>query len=72
MNSIREAEEEATKAMLALESRNSRRRTQMARRQQQREESAEMELKEEELSEEELQEMTEFHSKNQTSRFAPS
>ena len=58
--------------MLALESGNSRRRTRMARRQQQREESAEMELREEELTEEQLQQMTEFQSKNQTSRFAPS
>ena len=31
-----------------------------------------MELREEELIEEQLQQMTEFHSKNQTSRFAPS
>ena len=31
-----------------------------------------MELREEELTEEQLQQMTEFHSKNQTSRFAPS
>jgi len=44
----------------------------MAHRQQQREESAEMELREEELTEEQLQQMIEFHSKNQTGRFAPS
>ena len=31
-----------------------------------------MELREEELTEEQLQQMIEFHSKNQTSRFAPS
>jgi hypothetical protein len=31
-----------------------------------------MELREEELTKEQLQLMTEFHSKNQTSRFAPS
>ena len=31
-----------------------------------------MELRKEELTEEQLQQMTEFHSKNQTSRFAPS
>jgi len=31
-----------------------------------------MELREEELTEEQLQLMTEFHSKNKTSRFAPS
>ena len=31
-----------------------------------------MEQREEELTEEQLQLMTEFHSKNQTSRFAPS
>ena len=31
-----------------------------------------MELREEELTEEQLQQMTEFHSKNHTSRFAPS
>jgi len=31
-----------------------------------------MELREEELIEEKLQQMTEFHSKNRTSRFAPS
>ena len=31
-----------------------------------------MELREEELTEEQLQQMTEFHSKNQTSHFAPS
>ena len=40
--------------MLALESEDSRRRTQIAHRQQQREESAEMELREEELTEEQL------------------
>jgi uncharacterized protein YqiB (DUF1249 family) len=31
-----------------------------------------MELREEKLTKEQLQQMTEFHSKNQTSRFAPS
>ena len=31
-----------------------------------------MELREEELTEEQLQQMIEFHSKNQTSHFAPS
>ena len=31
-----------------------------------------MELREEELTKEQLQQMTEFYSKNQTSRFAPS
>jgi hypothetical protein len=31
-----------------------------------------MELREEELTKEQLQQMTKFHSKNQTSRFAPS
>ena len=72
MDSIREAVEEATKAMLALESGNSRRRTRTTHRQQEREESAKMELREEELIEEQLQQMTKFHSKNQTSRFAPS
>ena len=62
--SIQEGEEEATKAMLALESKNSRRQTRMACRQQQREESAEMELREEELTKGQLQQMIEFHSKN--------
>ena len=64
MDNIQEVEEEATKAMLALESRNSRRQTRTAHRKQQREESVEMELREEELTEEQLQLMTEFHSKN--------
>ena len=64
MDSIREVEEEATKAMLALESRNSHRQTRTSHQQQQREESAEMELREEELTEEQLQQMIEFHSKN--------
>ena len=68
---IREAEKEATKAMLVLESENSHRQTRMAHRQQQREECAEMELREE-LTEEQLQQMTEFQSKNQTNRFTPS
>jgi hypothetical protein len=44
----------------------------MTYRQQQHEESAEMELKEQDLTEEQLHQMTEFHSKNQTSQFAPS
>ena len=57
--------------MLALESQNSHRQTRTAHRQQQREESAKMELGEEVLTEEQLHQMTEFHSKNQTSRFTP-
>ena len=58
--------------MLALESERPHRWTRASRIQQLCEESTHMELSEDEFTEEQLQDMTDYHSKNQTNAFAPS
>ena len=71
-DSLRKAERQATKAMLALDSECPRRRYRSSRIEQLREECADMELNEDEFTEEQLQAMTDYHATYQTSVFAPS